>query len=140
MKNPKSNTNTWVVISPSSTLAYLIDTDAANFQPASYWYHTGTKKLIWKKKIKTLPKFLNIKNWYQEPPGICKTWYQNNTSHNLMSVAHNVSESSSPSSWIAVLSCHASLSQNMRTNYYSLCQAKGNWLIRRTKMHNLFSN
>jgi hypothetical protein len=39
-----------------------------------------------------------------------------------------------------VLSCHASLSQNMRTNYYSLCQAKGGWLIRRAKMHNLFSN
>jgi hypothetical protein len=31
------------------------------------------------RKIKTLPKFLNIKNWYQEPYGICNTWYQNNT-------------------------------------------------------------
>jgi hypothetical protein len=45
MKNPKPNTNTWVLISPSSTITYLMDTDVANFQPASYWYHTGTKKL-----------------------------------------------------------------------------------------------
>ncbi len=44
MKNPKPNTNTWVLISPSSTITYLMDTDVANFQPASYWYHTGTKK------------------------------------------------------------------------------------------------
>jgi hypothetical protein len=46
MKNPKSNSNTWVVISPSSTLTCPMDTDAANLQPASYWYHTGTQKLI----------------------------------------------------------------------------------------------
>jgi hypothetical protein len=89
MKNPKSNTNTQVAISPSLTLTYPMDTYAANFYPASYWHHTGTKKMI-KKTIKTLPQFLNIKNWYQQPPGMCKTWYQNNTGCNsFFQISHN---------------------------------------------------